>query len=168
VVSQQIVLGNNPADRWLMVDSAMSTMPVVVMQPAVERARTLERIREGHSVRPLAQHRANEAFGLAVRARRVWPGAPMLEPRGTTGGGEGTGPIARAVVRQHATHSHTAAPIPGDRAGQEGSDGRAAFIDEHFGVGNARTIVNTDVDVLPAVAARLAASIPGDAMPDIG
>src|SRR5205814_1710614 len=43
----------------------------------------------------------------------------------------------------------------------------AGFIGEDFGVGDARAVIDADVDVLPPDAARLAPAIAGDPMPDV-
>src|SRR5262249_61471547 len=88
VISQQIVPGDESADRWLTIKGAVPTMPIVVVQPTGQGHRAAGRGGIGRAVGPFAQQGANEAFRLAVGAWGVGPGPAMLEPTHSAGGGE--------------------------------------------------------------------------------
>ena len=76
--------------RWF--ETAVTAVPIVVVQPALKRGGPMSRTWEGQPVGPLAKHGANEALGLAVRARRVGPRPAVHQtPRATGGGVAGAG-----------------------------------------------------------------------------
>ena len=64
----------------------MTTMPIVVVQPPLERGGAVGGAGEGGPVRPFAQHGANEALGLAIGPRRVRPRTPVNQALRAAGG----------------------------------------------------------------------------------
>src|SRR5258705_5253779 len=167
VVSQQIVTRDESADRWGATKSAMTTMPIVVVQPALEGPGQVRRAGAGWAVGPLVKLRAIDPLGLAVGARGVRAGASMEEVLGPGRGGEDARAVAAAVVGQHTLDAHAAPPKPRHRAAHKGGDAHPLLIREDFGVGHARAVIDTDMHELPADAARLAVAIPGDPMADV-
>jgi len=85
------------------------------------------RVLEGHRVGPLPAEGLDKAFGLAVGARRVGPGADVLEAKGAAGFGKCFGDVGRAVVAHHLTALHALAVEPGHSPAQE-ADGRALLL----------------------------------------
>jgi len=166
VVSQQIVTRDDSADRWV-AEATMAAMPIVVVQPTRQCAGALGRRVKRHAIGPLAQHGLDEALGFAVGAGRVGPRPPVQHALCATGGREDPRAVARAIVREHATDVNAAPTKPLHRAADKARDGNAGFIGEDFGVGDARAVIDADVDVLPPDAARLAPAIAGDPMPDV-
>src|SRR2546421_6327246 len=69
-------------------------MPIVVVQPAIESVGPLRGAVERGTGRPLAQHRADEALGLAVGARGVGPRPTVDEPPRPAGGSKDARAIA--------------------------------------------------------------------------
>jgi len=167
VSSQQIVIADESADRWLAAKRPVSPVPIVVVEPAFERGGPLSRAVKRWAVRPLTEHGADEALGCAIRAGRVGPGAPMDEAVRAARCGKGTRPVAGAVVTEDAVHADAAAPEPRHGAAHEAADRGARLIGQDFGVRHARAVVDADMDEFPADAARLAATIAGDAMADV-
>src|SRR5881396_688747 len=80
VKSQEIVPGDDSADRWQTAECVVLAMPVVAMQKTQEGAGALGGRRVGSGVRPLAEHRLDEAFGLAVGPGRVRTRPPSHQP----------------------------------------------------------------------------------------
>jgi hypothetical protein len=108
----------------------------------------------------------NEALGLAVGAGRVGTGKALAERQGPAGRGYDARAIPRAVVAKDA-FGHDAPPSePGGRAAQKARDGDALLVAQHLRVGQARAVIDADMDELPADAAHATAPIAGDAMAD--
>lgn len=149
-MSQQIVLRDDPVDRWLTVERTVTTGPIVVVQPACEGRGAMTRAGERRPVRPLPQRRAKKPLGLAIRPRGVRPSATVPEPARAAGGGEGARAIAAAIVGQHAVDAHAATPKLRDGAAKKGGDGGPLLIDQHLGIRDARTVV----DAPPALKAQ--------------
>src|SRR2546422_2788404 len=128
VSSQQIVIADESADRWLAAKRPVSPVPIVVVEPAFERGGPLSRAVKRWAVRPLTEHGADEALGCAIRAGRVGPGAPMDEAVRAARCGKGTRPVAGAVVTEDAVHADAAAPEPRHGAAHEAADRGARLI----------------------------------------
>jgi len=76
----------------------MRPVPVVLVSPARESFGSLLRVLEDVRVGPFADRGLDEAFGLAVGARSVGPGAAMLQTERVAGAMEAAREIAGAVV----------------------------------------------------------------------
>lgn len=137
---------------------------LAVLQPGPQRltARLQRGIRL--RIRPLAQQGLDEALGLAVRAWRVRPCPPVVEPELCVRVTEGAGHVAAAVVREQAVTCDPARRKPGDCALQEGGAVRAVLRGEHLDIGDARVIVDRHVGVLPAGPGRRLLRIAMDTM----
>src|SRR5262249_57310169 len=110
----------------------------------------------GASVSPLAQHRLDEAFGLAVRLRPVRPGEDVREAELPADFGEGLGTIAGAVVGHDACDVHAEAAVVSDGLLEEGDGALLFLITPDLGEGQARCVVDRNVDELVAGAAAFA------------
>src|SRR2546425_12736011 len=85
VSTQEVVAAREPTHGGLLPQSGMRSSAIVVLQPAGQHARSIGRRVVGAEIGPFAQQGLDEAFGLAVGARRVRPRATMRQMEGSTG-----------------------------------------------------------------------------------
>src|SRR5215831_11231310 len=145
-------------------ESAMTAMPIVVVQPARERRGSMGRTGERRAVGPLPQHGANEPFGLAVGPGRVRTGASVVKAQRLGGGAEYTRPVPGTVIGEDALDADAAPVKPAHGSTQECRDGQPLLVAEHLGIGHARAVVDADVRELPTDAPRLAMTVASDPM----
>src|SRR5262249_59340066 len=100
--------------------------------------------------------------------RRVGFGAEVAQPRGVARLAPGVAAIGRAVVGHDALDGDAVPAEPGQRAGEERDGAVLALVGQHFAVGQARGIIDADVQIFPAGAAPGIAAIAGDAVSDRG
>src|SRR6202008_4619201 len=126
----------------------------------------------GLGVGPFAQAGLNEAFGLAVGLWRIGPGSDVLEAEALACPAEGKGFVAGTVVGHHPFNTDTKTCIVGERRLEEADRTLFAFVRQHLCKGDARMIVDADVDVFPTrslspgAEVALTSAIAGDAMAD--
>src|SRR6185437_15248562 len=112
----------------------------------------------GSGVGPFAERCLDEALGLTVGLGCVGPGSDVLEAQLLAGIPKGFGTVTGAVVGHDALDGHAQAFVVGD-------GGFLALALEHLGEGDARSIVDADMDELPASAPVAAAlAVAGDAV----
>src|SRR5690606_6802248 len=99
---------------------------------------------------PLVFEGEVEPLDLAVGLRPVRPRALVLDPGVSRGLAEVLGAVAGAVVGQHPLHGDVVSGEPRQRPCQERRGGVAAFVVADLGVGQARAVVDSDVDVVVA------------------
>jgi hypothetical protein len=99
-------------------------------------------------------------------ARRVGPGAQVPDAGAGTGGAQVVTAIGVAVVGHHALDQDALALEPAQRADQEAGDRLALLVRQDLDVRQARGIVYSDVDELPARAVRAVAAVAGDPVAD--
>src|ERR1019366_538053 len=123
---------------------------------------------------PFTQGRLDEALGLAVGLWGVGFGADMLEAHGLAGVAEGSGSIAGTVVGHDAGYGDGEAFVVGEGGLQEGDGAFFLLVGQDLAEGDARGVVDADVDELPSGApaplagrAPLAGPIAGDAVADL-
>ena len=95
----------------------------------------------------------------------------MPHARAGTGGSEGMAAIGIAVVGHDPLDGDAMAREPDQRPLEEGDGPGLALVGEDLGVGQARGVIDGDVQVFPAdaaVAVDHAGPAAGDAMPDAG
>src|SRR5713226_5350953 len=102
------------------------------------------------NVGPLAQGGLDEAFCLAVGARRVRAGEAVLDAELEASSAEVAGAIAGAVVGEQSANGDAVLGVEGDSGVQEGDGGFALLVGQHAGEGEAGVIVDGDVQSLPA------------------
>src|SRR6266446_6473639 len=89
----------------------------------------------------------------------------MLEAEAGDLGGQGAGAVGGAVVRGEALDADTEIFEEGQRGVEESDDTAGGFIREELGEGEARVIVDGDVEVFPTCAAGvIALAVAGDAV----
>src|SRR5579862_2338855 len=149
----------------------MRPVPVVAVQPSRQLSGSAIGMGVGLSVSPFAQCALDEAFGLAVGLWGVGPGSDVLEAEFAAGVAEVEGFVAGAVVGHDAGDVDAQASVVG-HCGVEEGDGAFLFLVGHdLGEGDARGVVDADMDELPAEAlaattpVALAAAIAGDPWP---
>ncbi len=114
----------------------------------------------------------DEAFGLAIGLGRIGLGADVLEAKALAGFAEGKGFVAGAVVRHDTLDRYPEARIVGDGRLEEGDSTSLFLVLHDLTEGNAGSVVDADMHVLPArplatgAQVALAGSIAGDAMAD--
>ena len=89
-----------------------------------------------------------------------------LRPASVAGLAEGVAAIGRAVVGHDPLDGDAEAGEPGQRPLEEGHGALLALVGQDLGVGEARGVVDADVQEVPADAALLAAPVAGDAVAD--
>ena len=128
----------------------MRPMDVVKVEPAGQRRGSILGAGEGPGIGAFAHDGLNEALGLAVGARRVGLGAQVAQAGGDTGVAEGMAAVGAAVVGHDALDGDAVAGEPGERPAEEGGGAGLALVGQDLGIGQARGIVDRDVQGLPA------------------
>src|ERR1700676_663904 len=103
-------------------------------------------------VSPLPQTGLDEALGLAVGFWGVGLGADVLEAKPFAEPTESEGFVAGAVVGHDALDLDAEAVIVGERSFEEGRSAALSLAGHHLGEGDARVVVDGDMDELPAEA----------------
>ena len=106
----------------------------------------------------------DEAFCLSVGAGRIGPGAPVLESEIAAGAVEVACRIAGAVVGEDALDADVEPCVPGDGGVEEVGGRRLGLVRIHGGEGDARVVVDGDVEELGADALDAVAAVAGDAV----
>src|SRR5258708_3075640 len=143
-------------------------MPVVSMQPEGQLIGASLRVWVSLGVGPFSEGSLDEALGLAVGLWRIGFGADVPEPAIAAGVAEVECPVARAVVGHHPGNADAQALVVGQGCLQEGDGALFLLVGHDLAEGQARGIVDGDVDELPADAAAvaLAGAVAGDAVTD--
>src|ERR671913_481395 len=144
----------------------MRTLPIVVLQPARESGHPAGRRAVGTGIGPLPLQRLNEAFGLAVGARRVRPGPQVPHAEDVTGVAKGARDIPAAVVTHYAVNPDAQLAKPRDRTSEKPGRAVAALAREDFDEGHAGGVIDGDMHVFPARAPMPDLPIPVNPMAD--
>src|SRR5262245_45176983 len=144
----------------------MGPVLVVAVEPGPHGGAALRGAGEGLQVGPFAQAGLDEPFRLAVGSGRVGPGALVLEPGIVDRLAEGMADIGRPVVGHDPLDGDAQAGEPGDGALEEGDRAFLALVGQDLGEGEARGVVDADVEEVPADAAFPAAPVTDDAVAD--
>lgn len=142
----------------------MRSMPVVLVQPRPEGAGALFRVGIRAGVSPLAQAGLHQAFGLAVGAGRIGSCAQVAHAEAANEATEAARLVAGTVIGQDAFEAHAQCPVIANclHQGPAGTD--AAFIGLDGAEGDARVVVDSQVDVFPTDAVGVDLSIASDTM----
>ena len=121
------------------------------------------------SVGPLTQAGLDEALGLAIGARRIGSRVVMTEAELGTGRGKVVTAVSLAVVGVDTLDAHAEAGVVGHRRAQEHDAAVRVLGRQDLGIGDARGVIDRDVQVIPADvgASAMPLSVAGDAMPDL-
>src|SRR6266478_1110611 len=157
-LSRRCTHRRHAADGRSVTETTMRTVEVVMLDPGRKLLITFFRVEVMANVGPLAQGGLDEAFGLAVGARRVRAGEAVLDGEWETSGAKVAGAIAGAVVGEQSGNDDAVLGVEGDRGAQEGDGGFALLVGQHAGEGEAGVIVDGDVQSLPAGELRAAAA----------
>jgi len=147
------------------VEGVMRAMPVVVVEEKRQAVGALSGRGIGVSVGPFAKRGLDEALGFAVGFWSVKTSEAVLEAEASDLGGESGGAIGRAIVGVETVDAEAEVGKEGERELEEGDDAASGFVRENGGKGEARVVVDGDVQILPARAARVVElAVAGDAM----
>src|SRR5256712_3156860 len=160
VSTHEVVAAREPTHGGLLPQSGMRSSAIVVLQPAGQHARAIGRRVVGAEIGPFAQQGLDEAFGLAVGARRVRPRATMRQMEGATGRAKAPRQVGRAVVGEHAPDARPARPKPREGAAHKAAHRLRPLVGQQLDVRHARVVIDGDVHELPAGAAGLTPAIP--------
>jgi len=126
----------------------------------------------GTRIGPLPQGSLDESLGLSVGLGGVGSGSDVPEAEPFAGPREGEGFVARAVIGHDALHLDAEACVVSDGGFEEGDSAAPLLVFPDLAEGDARGIVDADMDELPtrALAAAapiaLASAVARDAMAD--
>src|SRR5690348_14053981 len=139
---------------------------VVVPEPAVKGRGAFSACAVDRCVGPAVEHCADEAFCLLVCLGPVGPRAQVADPELAAGECVHDAAVAAAVVGEYALDDDAVAAVESERAAQKTGCRCRSFVGEHLRVGEAAVVVDSDVDVLPALLALVAtvAAVAGNAM----
>ena len=107
----------------------------------------------GVGVSPLPGGRLDEALCLAVGLRRVGPGEDVADLGLGADPSKELGSVAGTVVGHEPLDLDAMGAKEGESAQQEAGGGLLAFVGQDLGVGEARGIIDADVEELPTDAA---------------
>jgi len=141
---------------------------VVVAEPVGHGSGSVKRCFERSCIDPFAQARLDEAFGLAVGARRVGPCALVANTGFGKHVAEAMALIGRPIVGHHPLDGNAVPRDEGECPSEEGCRACRLLVGQDFGVGEARSIVDSDMKGFPSCAAlrALAHAVAGDAVAD--
>jgi hypothetical protein len=149
----------------LAAEAAVGSSSIVEVEPAGEHVVAFVAGVVDRTVGPAAEQGANEAFRLAVGARRVRPGAEVFDAQRFASERVDRGAVCVAVVGHQPLDPDPEGGEVGDRAAQEADRGRGFLVLEHLDVGEPRGVVDRDVNVLPADPAAPTAPVAVHAVP---
>ena len=141
---------------------------LVVVEPEIgrERGGPTRRAAIRAAVGPLAEQRLDEALGFAVGLRAIWPREALAHRPPVTDRREDARAIGHGVIREEPPHADPAAAKPRERPLQKCGAVRRIIGGEHFRIGEARRVVDGDMQIFPAGLARPPAAVAMDAMAD--
>ena len=142
----------------------MGAMPIVVVEPGEQMVGALEGGEVGAGIGPFAEGGLDEALGLAVGARSVGAGEVVADAEAAASATEVGGAITGAVVGEQASDADAQRALVGLDEEEELGSGRAAFIGQDLGEGDAGMVVDGEVDELPAGGAGASGLIAGNAV----
>ena len=115
---------------------------------------------------PLTQGGLNESFRLAVCPCTVGFGPQLPDAGFSNGFSKQLRAVGRTVVGHDALDLDAVAGIPGQRPFEKGRRILAAEGGKHFDISEARSIVDGDIQMIPADPAFAASAVAGDPVSD--
>src|SRR5581483_8911801 len=120
---------------------------VVVPEPAVKGGGAFAACAVDGAVGPAGEQGADEAFGFYVCLRPIGPDAQVADLQPSAGECVRDRDVGGAVVADDRLDPDAVATVEGDSAPEEADRGGRFLVCEHFGVGEAAVVVDSDVDV---------------------
>ena len=153
----------NTSKGWSVAERRVAASSVVMAQPVWQGTATGLARAVAEPARPLAVHRLLQALDLAVGARGVGPGPPVLDP---TPAQQLAQPavvhVGEVVVGEQALGDDPVACEELERPLAEGGDRGRSLVSVDLGVGKTRAVVDDRVDELPARAPRVLGAVAGE------
>ena len=144
------------------------TAVVIKAEIRPERRRAPSRAAIRHAIRPFAQQGLDQAFGLAIGLRTVRSRKSLAHQPALRNGGDGGRPIRPRVVGEQPTDANPPSTKPGERALKKRGAGGGVAGRKDLGIREPARIIDGDVEVLPANAARAPAPVAMNAMAHAG
>jgi hypothetical protein len=148
------------------VKTTMRPLVVVVIGPGSEGEIALVRVGRVSRVSPLAQSSLNKAFGFAIGLRRVRASAAMFEAHLEASIAKVMGAVTAAVIGEQSADDDAVASEEVNGILEEGDGGVSLLIGKDLSEGQARVIVDGDVQGLPTrmfmLTAAAAVAAPND------
>ena len=126
------------------------------MEPAWHVGGSLVGVVIRFCVEPFAQGALDEAFGLSVGARAVWPGADMAQLIAPACGSEVMAFVGWPVIGHDALDGDAVSGEESQRALEESDGVGFALVGQDLGVSETGGVIDGDVERLPAGAAPVA------------
>ncbi len=142
---------------------------IVMVKPRHQRHAALLRTGIGARVGPLAQAGLDKPLGLAVGARRIWPGAFVFKAGRRDRRAESLAEIGRTVVGHNPLDGDAVPGKPAKGALEKAHRASLALIRQDLTVGQPRRVIDAHMQSFPAdavMAIDRAPRSPGDAMAD--
>ena|SRR5579864_8009120 len=127
----------------------MRSVVVVVVIPGKQGEISFRGVAPVSGVSPFAQGGLDEALGFAVGLRGVGAGAAVLEAQLLAGAAKLVGAIAAAIIGEQSAHADTVAGEELHRLAQKSDRGVGLLIGQDLGEGQARVIVDGNMQGLP-------------------
>lgn len=121
----------------------------------------------GEAVGPFAQERLDQRLRFPVRLRPIGTGEAAADAVAGADEPPGAGAVGAGVVGEDARDDDALLAVPGERAGEEGGAGVAVFAREDLRVGEARVVVDGNVEEVPASAFAAPATVLEDRLADV-
>src|SRR5271154_5565464 len=134
----------------------MGTVPVIAMQPDWQLVTSLVGVFVGDGVSPFAQRCLDEAFSFSIGFRGVGSCEDVAQAEGFAGLSKGLRAIASAIVGHDAFDPYAEAGVIGQGGLEEGDGAFLFLVWQDLGIGDARGVVDGDMDELPSDAAGIA------------
>lgn len=104
----------------------------------------------GEAVGPFAQECLDKAFCLAVGLWGVGPGEDVADGKPAQRLGEAAGTVGAAIVGHHPLGLDAPIREPAQRPQKEAGGGGLALVAQHLDIGQARRVIDGDMDEIPA------------------
>src|SRR5579863_3820126 len=128
----------------------MRSMPIVLVEPDGQLSGALVGGVVSAGIGPFAQACLDEALSFAIGSRGIGPGAQMLDPEQTQRFAVAAGAEARTVVGHDAVNPDAEVAKESQGVEEKAQAGRAFLVGQDFRVGEARMVVDRQMQRLPA------------------
>jgi len=125
-------------------------MEVVIMKVVRKEGSTVVAGVIGTGIGPLAGDGLDKAFGFAIGLGAIRFGEEMCEAELMAGSGEGFGAIGGAAISQELLDFDPVSGVEGDGLVQSVEDARSPFVREQTSEGEARMVIDGDVETFDA------------------
>lgn len=148
----------------LSIEGGMRSPSIVSVEVRREAIGSMSRGGIGTSVGPLAKQCLDEAFSFSIGSGAVGSSAQVTEMKVFADVSEAVRDVAGAVVGHDGLDPDTLAQEPGNGSFEEGGRRGGSLIGHYLSVSQTRSVIDGDVDELPADAADTSGAVTVDTM----